>query len=323
VSQELLIQPIANKKGTWSLPSKGSAYDHTWEGGACSTLVIGRYKGCLNVSGHSQVKLDGLDTSGKAYVKPVRRNCGRFECPVCYETWVAKSAKRIEHRFDEYTKFRQAVWKGFKFYPKHVMISPPQDIPQDELQENMSRYRAKIYGYLKRVGVHGGALMYHPYRWRCWQCGTNRKQGRKDCPECGGVSFMQYYSPHFHVIGVGFIEGKTVKRVFLETGYVIKNINGTQRSVFRTAQYQLSHCARKSEGRAFTWFGSLSYLKFKAGKYADLGEPCPICGQFMVPVKYLGFREDPFEGLEEYKRGYLDKPGSWVPVDKERLRRSR
>ncbi|GAG90954.1 unnamed protein product [marine sediment metagenome] len=185
----------------------------------------------------------------------------------------------------------------------------------------MSKFKSKIHDLLKRVGCHGGAVMYHPYRWKCWECGALRKMGQKTCSKCGGVSFMQYYAPHFHVMGVGFIEGKECKRVFEETGYLIKNINGTDRSIFRTAQYQLSHCARKEGGRAYTWFGTLSYLKFKAGKYEDLGEPCPVCGEFMIQVVYKGSLEDPFEGLDEYKRGYLDEPGPWVPVDKERWRR--
>jgi len=325
MSQKLLIPPIANKKGInslpsgvsiakttrWFLPSKGEAYDDTWVGGACSTLVIGKYKGCLNVEGHSQLTLDGVDTSGRVYVKPVRRNCGRFECPVCYETWVAKGAKRIEYRFLEYVKMRRKAWFGFKLYPKHVTISPPQDIPQGELQGRMPHYKAKIHKLLTRVGLHGGTVIYHPYRWKCWECGTNRKQGRKDCPTCGGTSFMQYYAPHFHALGTGFIDGKKVKRVFEETGYFIKNINGSERNIFRTAQYQLSHCARREGGRAFTWFGTLSYIKFKAGKYEDLGEPCPICGEFMGPVIYVGLGDPLFDGLDEYKKGYLDEPCRW------------
>ena len=276
--------------------------------------MIGVYKGCLNVPGHSQVKLGGVDTSGKAFMKPVRRDCGRFECPVCYETWVAKSAKRIEHRFTEYADMRKKAWKGFKLYPKHVTISLPQDMSQNELQSRMPYYRARAYALLKRVGVHGGALMYHPYRWRCWECGANRKMGRRECPKCGGVSFNQYYSPHFHVIGVGFVEGRKVKKVFVETGWVIKNINGSERSVFRTAQYQLSHCARRKGGRAFTWFGTLSYLKFKAKKYQALGEPCPICGQYMEELVYVGHAEDPLDGLEEFKSGFLIYPDLWAPL---------
>ena len=311
MSQKLLIPPIANKKGVWLLPSNGSAYDSTWAGGACSTLVIGKYKGCLEVDLHGQVRLDGVDTSGMVFAKPVRRNCGRFECPECSQTWMAKGAKRIEHRLLEYEKMRQKAWSGFKLYPKHVTISPPQDIPQDELQGNMPKYKAKIHKLLTSVGLYGGVGMYHPFRWQCWECGAPRKMGQKTCSKCGGVSFMKNYAPHFHFIGVGFIDGRKVKRVFEETGYFIKNINGTARDIFRTAQYILSHCAKREGGRAFTWFGTLSYVKFKAGKYAELGEPCPICGSFMVPVVYVGLGDDPFDGLEEYARGYLDAPCRW------------
>ena len=300
----LLIPPIANKKVVWDMPSWGSAYDDEWEGGAC-----------MDILAHGQVKLDGINTSGKVYVKPVRRNCGRFECPVCYETWVARSAKRIEHRFNEYFKMRAKQWEGFSPYVHHTTVSLPQNIEQGELQDNMGKYRSKVYALLKRVGIHGGALIYHPYRWKCLNCGANRKMGKKTCSVCGGDLFMRYFSPHFHIIGLGFIRGYEVKRVYEETGYVIKDINSGPRNTFRTAQYQLSHCARRRGGRAFSWFGTLSYLKFKSGKYQCEGEPCPICGKIMVPVEYLGGGDEPFVELPEYKKGYLDDSSNWDRVD--------
>lgn len=310
---ELLILPPANKKDAWVLPAGGSAYDDTWLGGACKTVILCRYKGCLNVDAHNQVTLDGIDTSNKVYVKPVRRNCGRFECPICYETWVAKSAKRIEYRMLEYSKMRIKVWKGYKLYPKHVTVSPPEK-EHGKIELKMSHYKGKIHLMLKRVGVHGGTVIYHPSRWRCWECGSERKMGKKTCYKCNSGNFERYFSPHFHILGVGFVDGKEVKRNFLEIGYVIKNINGGKRSIFRTAQYQLSHCGKKKGGRAFTWFGTLSYLKFKTKKFKDEGEPCPICGSIMIPLKYLGGKEEPLEGLAEYKRGCLDRPGNWGSV---------
>lgn len=305
------ILPIANKNTSWILPSQGLAYDDTWAGGACATLVLGKYNGCLNIEAHSQVKLDGVDTTNKIYVKPVRRNCGRFECPECYETWVAHSAKRIEYRLLEYEKWRKRMWSGYQLYPKHVTVSVPKK-DYENLVLRMSYYRKRIMSMLKMVGVHGGVLIYHPYRWRCWKCGSERKMGKKTCSKCEGGVFGQYFSPHFHILGVGWVMGDIVKKVFSDTGYIIKNINSGRRSIFRTAQYQLSHCAKKEGGRAFTWFGTLSYKKFKAQPYENEGEPCPICGSIMTPLRYIGGREEPLEELEEYQRGFLARPEHWM-----------
>lgn len=308
------ILPIANKKTSYELPSHGLAYDVAWVGGACGTIVLGRYSGCLNVSEHSQVTLDGTKTNNKIAVKPVKRNCGRFECPVCYQTWVAKSAKRIEYRLYSYEDMRRSTWKGYKLYAKHITVSVPKKHYID-LELRMSYYKKNILSMLKKVGVEGGAFIYHPYRWKCWECGTNRKMGRKTCSKCEGVSFEQYFSPHFHILGLGWIEGNIVKEIHIETGYIIKHINSGKRNIFRTAQYQLSHCAKKEGGRAFTWFGTLSYVKFKAKPYRDMGEPCPICGVIMIPLKYVGKSKEPLEGLEEYRSVYLDDAKDWVSLE--------
>lgn len=308
------ILPIANKNTPHSLPSNGLAYDDEWKGGACGTVVLGRYTGCLNVEAHSQVKLDGINTADKIFVKPVRRNCGRFECPECYQTWVAKSAKRIQHRLIAYEDMRKKAWSGYEMYAKHITVSvPKKDYVDFELR--FTHYKKRILSMLKRVGVQGGAFIYHPYRWRCWECDTNRKMGKKTCSKCEGVSFEQYFSPHIHILGLGWIKGKTVKKVHIETGYIIKHINSGKRNIFRTAQYQLSHCGKKEGGRAFTWFGTLSYVKFKARPYRDMGEPCPICSFFMVQLQYVGTKEEPLEELEEYQKGYVDSIKDWVELN--------
>jgi len=184
----------------------------------------------------------------------------------------------------------------------------------------MGKYKKKIKRFMELVGVRGYVLLYHPFRFRCSKCGRHRKNNSKICAYCGGKDFERYFSPHFHLIGLGWVKGEEVKKIYGKYGYVIKNINGGRRSIFRTAQYQLSHCARKKGGRAFTWVGCLSYLKFKARKFVDKGEPCPICGSIMVELKYTGNMDDPMEGLDKYKNGYLDIQDGWVPNDKVRLR---
>lgn len=277
-------------------------------------VVLGRFTGCLNVKKHSQAKLDGVDTSNKIFVKAVKRNCGRFECPVCYETWVAKSAKRIEYRLYAYEDMRKQTWKGYKLYAKHITVSVPKK-DYEHLEVRMGHFKKYVVSMLKRAGVEGGAFIYHPLRWRCWECGAERKMGRKTCSKCEGTSFVDYFSPHFHILGLGWIKGATVKKIFIETGYIIKNINSGKRNIFRTAQYQLSHCGKVEGGRAFTWFGSLSYVKFKARPYVDEGEPCPICGSIMVQLQYVGVKEEPLEELEEYQQGYMDSAKDWVVLN--------
>jgi hypothetical protein len=270
------ILPIAKSSlsltnwASWSLPGHGEAYDD------CGTLG---FLGCLDTVAHAGKRLDGVDYTGKVYIKRYKRNCGRAECPVDFETWASKEAHRATRRLEAFQK----TVRGGRSSPIHVIVSPSQgDI--DTLDYKALRERA--YKVMKRIGVFAGIVLIHPFR---------RNRGRK------GNSW--YLSPHFHVLGFGWVSH--VGESYQETGYIVKNL-GVRQSVYATLQYQLSHAGvyMKAEGEkgkkaTITWFGSLSYNQFH---YED--EPtkqvCPICEQSLHVVEWQGVGDPPLLRLEQF-----------------------
>ena len=240
----------------WDLPSHGEAYDH------CGTILSD--KGCLNVSGHSQLSLDFENTSGKIFVKRYAFSCDRAECPVCYEKWASKRARKIEGRI-------LAFKKPFLFgNPIHVVVSVPPSL-YGLAEKGYEKLRGLVYGVLKEVGFKGGSCIYHPFRkseFNSW-----------------------YFSPHFHVIGYGWIKGDIVSKVYRRENFIIKNL-GTRESVFATAMYQLSHAGIHSDYHTITWFGCLSYNKFSYKEQKEV-EVCPICGQELKNIVWVGGVDNP------------------------------
>ena len=84
------------------------------------------------------------------------------------------------------------------------------------------------------------------------------------------------------------------------SGYIVK-VLGERKTVGGTAWYQLNHASvRRGENvkksHVATWFGACSYRKAKVINSKDVGikHKCPICGNDLVRVRYLGvFSEHP------------------------------
>ncbi|GAI13172.1 unnamed protein product, partial [marine sediment metagenome] len=181
---------------------------------------------------------------------------------------------------------------------KHIMISLPQE-DFGLVSTDYPGLRRKVYKILKRVGTRGGCLIFHPFRRRCPRCGSIPEMGHKICSFCGNYWFEWYFSPHFHVVGFGWIEG--TGQEFLRSGYVVKNI-GRRRSVGGTVLYQLSHAGVHLDYHVVTWFGVCSYNKLRVVQEDREGNTCPTCGARLIPCAWFGEGEDPLatEGEGEY-----------------------
>jgi hypothetical protein len=154
-------------------------------------------------------------------------------------------ASRIEYRLKHY----KGKWRN----PIHLTVSPEKDfwdMPYPQL-------RANVYRVLKAVGIVGGSVIYHPFRTKPLR-----------------------YSPHFHVLGYGWHNGRSI------SGWVIKNL-GIRKSVRATALYQLSHAGVHHGFHTITWFGKLAYNVLKVSPMEDFEPICPLCKRKLVPLVYV------------------------------------
>jgi len=223
--------------------------------GDCGTW---RYRGCLHVEDHVQ---EGLleDHVGKVYIEMYKRSCLRSVCPVCYEKWAGKEAHKIAHRLSAVGRSMGRVI--------HLTVSPCRE---DVFNLTFERLRAKSYSIVRKNGFLGGSCIFHPFR-----------------EDDNG---FWYFSPHFHMIGYGWIHG--TKEGFEAHGWIVKNI-GVRETVSGTALYQLSHCGIHEKYHAVTWFGKLSYNKLRHLAPAEIEKhQCPMCGADLVDLHYVGREED-------------------------------
>jgi hypothetical protein len=229
--------------------------------------------GCLENQLHEN-KMD--------YVRRFQKSCYKANCSVCWKKWLAREANKATKRIEKYTSENRL--------PKHVVVSVPVWLYHEELKT--LRKLARLV--LKAVHCEAGTMIFHAYR-------RNKVDG------------SWYYSPHFHVVGFGWIVGTAEK--FKENGWIAVNL-GIRKSVFQTMFYQLSHCAvGKNHKHTVTWFGNLSYSKVPTEKEPKKDKKCPYCGNCLIELEPYGSFKPPdeeFEGPTTHGLYYHPESVKWM-----------
>lgn len=236
--------------------------------------------GCLNVEEHKGMNLLGQNMEGKAFLQRIMNSCDRPLCPVCWEKWASREVKNAVHRLGQY------ILKGHVLKAIHVIVS----VCKVDYELSLEEMRKKVYKALKRVHCLGGMMIYHPRRW-----------------DFAG----SYYSPHFHIIGYGWIAD--VRSNFMNTGYIIRNV-GIRKTLEGTIWYQLSHCGISEKYHAISWFGALGYTKLKVKPLKKEVELCPICGNRLRKLLWCGEGKDPMPNVEGVP--FFDDSDNWVDVER-------
>jgi len=306
----------------WSLPSHGKAYSD------CGKTLV---KGCVEHGDHPD---------GKDFIRLFRRSCRRSACSVCYESWASAGAERglirisafvsgfdhVDHLINE---VKSATWRLPRRYFHerlqidlegvlkrskrkfiHVVFSPPQDSDFSS-PEAYRRLRKKAYVVAKRSGLHGGCMVFHPFRLRCSRCKSSIPDHKRVCPSCGSAVFEWFRSPHFHVIGWGWIVN--TKKIFPAIGWIVVNLK-VRKSVYHTLKYLLSHAGVIKGFHTTTWFGDLAYRKFKSPCVGAFAERCPYCARFLKPLAPVELDRPPpvFSSDEEAVNEFLVEKGIWL-----------
>lgn len=217
-----------------------------------------------------QFTVKGCLEHNPGYFKKFKRNCGRASCPICYRSWLVKATDKVVKRIEA------GKPGGRSRKPIHVTASPPVNVRALLLtKKGYLKHRRLAITLLKEAGLFGGVLIYHPYRE------TDLKKW--------------YFSPHFHAICYGWVKAVDV---FYRTGWVIKN-HLVRRDIGATAFYQLSHAGVKSGHHVVSWWGSCSWRQLKRLP-PERAEPetCPICGNLLRRVVYLGTGDNPLNDSE-------------------------
>ena len=269
LSQIERAEAKASRIDRWEkIHRKGNYYDIDHDGWKLPGVDIptrdtcGKWhtNGCLNTKNHPSK--DGLS---QAYVKSRPMTCFKALCSICWENWVSREASRGTYKIETYEKITTSKYR--KNPVKHLVVSVPKrdwDLPYPELK----RIGRTL---LKKNNITAGCMVFHPYRQ------LTEKDGFID-------SFQYwYYSPHFHVMGFGWVDANIVKDTYDDTKWLIINLGVRNKSVNGTLWYILSHCGIKKGFHSITWFGDLSngsiakyYPECKPEKDEDYNK-CPYC----------------------------------------------
>ena len=211
------------------------------------------YRGCLNVQGHKDT-----ECHGKGFLKTYQRSCYRASCELCWKKWLARESNKA-------TKIIEHFEKKSKKNVKHIIIS----VPKWEYGKDKKELAKSARRILNEVGCLGGSMIYHPFRYdkeiKTW-----------------------YYSPHFHILGFGWIE--SVTEAYQKHGWIIKN-KGSRDSTFATIYYMLSHAGIKKRNHSLVWFGDLSYSKLDRQEIeglSDKDQKCPYCDNDLQELVLIG-----------------------------------
>lgn len=233
---------------------------------------------------------------------------------MCYEAWAGQDSNRAMYRLLSFLVGKDKAKKTFSIpdYKKrmrkaeyifrhhrnkviHIVVS----VAKKDYSLKLSRLRAICYEVLQNSAVFGGLSIFHPFREACVMCGGHKDLVTKRCSVCGFERFIWYFSPHFHVVGFarynkkyGYVDGNKARSIFYDglgrnhrgKGWIVDN-KGLRKTVSGTIMYQLSHCGVKGKLRVVTWFGGLTYSKFKVLKLPRLDVVCPYCGKELVHVE--------------------------------------
>lgn len=156
------------------------------------------------------------------FIRGVHKHCQSNKCSYCANYNLQR--KTIEHaqKVEEAQKYVMRT-QGKKYARlQHIEVSPP---PSEWLRyltpEGYAKGKRTAFKLIKEAGLLGGAVVFHPFRQNKRDNGkTPEEWTASEDNTQDGLSCR--WGPHFHIVGVGFIDPHTVSEIHARTGWVIK-----------------------------------------------------------------------------------------------------
>jgi hypothetical protein len=293
----------------------------------------GRYygtHGCLDVQHHAKTTFNeagvAVDHTGKMFGHKRFRWCHSARCPICFKWgYAAREAREMERRLGESSKKNGKV--------QHVVVSA-KTVPEEQF--DFYKEYDRVNAAARKRGITGGYWIFHPFRYH-----------RADETFMGELPHW-FWSPHWHLfchIAGGYacrgcpnlrrdgesevcsrekcmLCGKFEAKNRLcneRDGFVFK-VKGERESVFWSCWYALNHAGIRSDDAHWHIprpFGVCSYRKLKLSPREKYERSCPICGNTLKPIKYVGRGQSQSVGefwIQDFEELLLDDDGleTWI-----------
>lgn len=277
---DIQLYTLLPGEDTWSIPGTTKIKDQN-----CGIVI--RWVACSHDPTH--------------WKQPMVEHCDRVECPECWTYWGIKQAKRMAGRLRGYIADAQEHLIGYDWHKtnaqnlRHWVFSPPSGV----LVPTQDYDTIKVIGkkFVLAHGVTGGVLVFHPWRIReevvpllVHKLQTHKlsdedkekkfwQAAREDILGIGNWRQYCYWSPHYHVIGFGYVQD--ARQLHSETGWVYKHIRNVRVQVQRKPDglddqiaalcfYVISHAAYQWTKKIPAWFGCCTPRNLK-----KMGDPVP------------------------------------------------
>ena len=193
-------------------------------------------------------------------------HCNNKGCRKCASSSIIREAKAITNRLMTFCNLK----KNKKIYLNknrsrilsHLVVSIPYEEQSDYLiregnkelkTKGRKKLRAMAIKILKEFDIDGGVMIDHPYRFS------------------KGLESARF-SPHFHFILTGWIDGSIVKNIYEKTGWIVSQLSTieSKKDCYNLSKYLLSHSAvflkeegKRSSEHSVRYFGECHNKKFK------------------------------------------------------------
>jgi len=241
-------------------------HHHSYE--SCGHFVT---KSCKNMSEHHN-----LGHGDKIPLVKVPNHCRRISCQECYQDSISGIAMGAVKRLWSHALLKKSYLyetvDDVRVYPmlkdeenpkknrryhylekreerifSHVVVSiPKSDYHLLESEKGHRKLRDRVNSMLRYLGIHASVNISH-----LWRFTRGLKSG--------------YYSPHLHIVGLGWIDSNKVKENYNETGYIVKNISTVKEhhDLFNLIRYILSHSAVLENKHSVKYTGEMHNTKHK------------------------------------------------------------
>lgn len=218
------------------------------------------------------------ETTGK-FLHDLRGHCDRGVCPVCWQHWCERETKAASEKV--MVGLRLLKRENSRYRANHVVFS----VPPEDYHLSTKQLRSRLNYRMKKAGVVASCVGFHPFRIRgiytkkkvTWRhCSLNRNA------ESPVVASEVYYSPHFHVVAVGYLMSviEFYEKYRWRYYKVNKTALNTLGKIRRVLWYVLSHAGIVEGQHVITWTGRWSNNQMLVTHIErELVYPkCPCCG---------------------------------------------
>lgn len=224
------------------------------------------------------------------YVKAIKQSCHMLTCPNCCYEKMSEISDNVKDKVMNARKYSRVLNGGHTDVLQHVVISPPKSEYDDfRTWDGFRKARAYVAQICAEIGLLGGAVIFHPFR----EDGVNEGLVPEDYTPDESNSLdrsVWRFSPHFHVVGFGFIKPSTSAFVHCHHGWIYSALRTGKRKMrssadlFAVVRYTLTHVGVTREApkriQSVSYFGLCnSRNQVKLGEIViSRAHECPYCG---------------------------------------------